>query len=111
MNEELINDLIITALEGGSNYWYTTKSPVCKDGEAPSEALIRMSKDTPYPIYDTENPEDILGYLSQENITKGVELFEKHHEEHHVDAMYGNWDAETADVFFRVVVLQELTFG
>lgn len=117
MNNQIRQDLLVTALEGGSNYWYylpdlsmTEKyqSPELSTSEVIWKAV---TKKRVIPVHDAENEEEKLGELSMEQIKIGEELMKKNAPEHWMNANDENWDAETADVWFQFVVMGELIFG
>ena len=118
LNDEIRNDLIITAIEGGSNYWYFLDNEACdiinqyKDkGMAFSEAILpAINDENKIPIHDCETG-DLLGYLSKESIEKGEESMYKEFSDHFSNSLNENWDAETADVWFQLCVMGELVYG
>ena len=119
MNKQIREDLLITALEGGSNYWYWLndlgehlKKYNRKYWLSASEKIWRAVRiGQIIPVYDCENPEEKLGEISKERIKIGEELMKKNSPEHWMNANEDNWDAETADVWFQYVVMGELPFG
>ena len=107
MNKELINDLLITALEGGSNYWYILKT-IPMNAE---RLLARVYDGESFTVYDAENNNEIVGEVNKATIKKGKKLFKEKEKEHYLNAMNDEWDAETSDVFFQFVVLGQITYG
>jgi len=114
-------DIIITALEGGSNYWYELDTNEFKDklpkndktfSEKISEALFN---DTTFEmnVYDIEriNIDDILGTVTQASIKKAIEIAYKDYPNIYSDFIEGTGDAETADVLFQLAVMGKLIFG
>jgi hypothetical protein len=107
--DEDIKDAIITALEGGSNYWYYLPDlGVLPDKPNPkSEILVDYLFeyiDAEVEITDIET-DDLLGYLSFNNIKRGLNLYigEKKFD----PAM----DANDADILFQYIVMGELIYG
>lgn len=119
MNKQVREDLLITALEGGSNYWYwldgipkVRKNHKSKESLSDSEKVWRaIQQGQTIAVFDCDNQEEILGTISKERIKIGEELMKKNSPEHWMNANEDNWDAETADVWFQYVVLGEITFG
>lgn len=113
-------DLIITALEGGSNYWYTFIDLEMVTNDKNAEGVfnwIMENRNAKIPVFDCEaSQEDIenrsayLGDLSYANIMRGKKLLIADRR-HFKDLKDENWDANTADVFFQYVVLGELIYG
>tara|TARA_R100001443_G_scaffold91549_1_gene98180 strand:- start:10448 stop:10885 length:438 start_codon:yes stop_codon:yes gene_type:complete len=129
-----IEEVLITALEGGINYWG------CLDGEDISvfqkwfdekiEAgelkrddsvhygwMDAMFQGCPHKIavYDIEDEEDEepLGYLSMENIGKGLQLamrdYPKTYAQHFPE--YDSGDVISADVLFQLMVMGDVVYG
>jgi len=77
-----IIDCLITALEGGSNYWYhlpdlsMTKYPAEDSGEA--NIFHSVMDGVEIPVEDIETNK-LLGYITKENIERGIKLFLEHH--------------------------------
>lgn len=134
-----IEDMLVTALEGGSSYWCSinrddlTKMRNWFDAEIKEGRLVRdesihyMWMDAIFqgcplqlPIYDAEetdgdNFEELepLGYLSMERIHEGLMLVQKY-DQNRFDTYfpeYNNGDAEDSDVIFQYIVMGEVVFG
>lgn len=109
-------DLLITALEGGSNYWYDL--PFIEMVEKPndiytmSERIFQaVCKGVEIPVHDIETGEK-LGELSMRNIRRGERTMKAEYPTTHwKDIQYGDWDATTADVWFQFIVMNEIVFG
>jgi hypothetical protein len=122
VKEQNILDTIITAIEGGSNYWYflsddamdTVRLHVPYD-ECPyiSEALgIAVMKGAAVPINDAEDEETVLGILTKESIAEGLQKAgEDGREELSMLLEDEITDANDSDVLFQYFVLGEITFG
>lgn len=117
---EVLENVFVTALEGGSNYWYTISEEAYKmvkrtiTGEAFSTSLFKCvcERGMVIPINDAEDDEEVLGYL---DFSKFPERLEK---------MYANgdgWsmeeelndegDANSSDVVFQYLVMGDLVYG
>lgn len=113
MKNKQANDLIITALEGGSNYWYYLPYQFRNTPKwmAPAEYVIQeIHKGESYKVLDNEDGE-YLGELNAPNIVRAKKLLKKDYSEFYADVMKDEWDAETADVFFQLLVMGELVYG
>lgn len=127
LSNSVRNDLIIDAIEGGSNYWYLFGIDsdniirkyigVRKDFHGDffystfSEAIMTaVVEGDEIPVYDIETRE-MLGKLSLKSIEEGEEKMYADHPQHFGDILCENNDAITADVWFQYCVMGELIFG
>ena len=115
---QLYEDLTITALEGGSNYWYFLPDLEMvlkhKDIKEPlSIKIFRAAFDRgeSVPVYDKEDNDGLLGMFNRANIDRAWQLMEEKHPRHFGDLMKENWDSTTADVWFQLAVMGELVYG
>jgi hypothetical protein len=112
--DQNIIDVMVTALEGGSNYWYNlpniemARKHYKDSGLAGSEKVIKavLEHNEVIPVYDIEDEDNHLGDISQANIKRGLQLFMDDDR-----AWTPDMDAEQADVFFQFVVMGELVYG
>jgi len=118
VEDKIFEDLLITALEGGSNYWYYLPEEFnVPEGECLSTWMFKevMTNSLQVSVCDLEDSEEedpnILGYLTKENIIKGTQLMIFKSPEHFFDLLNDNMDATTADVWFQYVVLGEIVYG
>lgn len=107
-------NLIVTALEGGSNYWYLIRgwgSLSCKTAHEPTTTRVGIelytNPDYKLDVYDLENPDDLLGSVTQGSVLKALQERQKQTS----DLLNGEYDAETADILFQQAVMGELVFG
>ena len=115
VTEQDIVDVIVTALEGGSNYWYYISDVAgihkYKDlkGLAKSEqiALAALRHDEPFEVWDIEDPENVLGYINRENILNAVKRYMLEYDGFDPYEM----DANDADTFLQYVVMDELVYS
>lgn len=116
---QTLEDLFITAMESGfSNWcfmpmstWQQLKSTYKTDlRNAPSEYVWDgvVSGETAK-FKDTESSD--TWELTLDKIVQGTELFATEEPEHYANAVSGNFDAETADVWFQFCLLGEIVFG
>ncbi len=112
--KEIQRDLIISALEGGSNYWYE----VTKHNKASKSAYLSEF------IFDQEDgfieiEADIKGQgqepgkflLNMNSVNKGWEIFKQYKIGYYTDAINENADAETGDIFLQICLFGEVIFG
>lgn len=119
--QEKINDLIITALEGGSNYWYILPESTMDvldevmETEGTDPASVRFCKaielGKTLEVNDAEDPDTVLGSISTESIQKGLQTMAQKNLEHFMQMFTDGWDADTADVAFQYFVMNDLVFG
>jgi hypothetical protein len=114
---ELFESWMITALEGGSNYWYFIKSLPKRDdlkGLAFSEALSTLvwKHDEKIEVFDIENQdEEPLGVIEKSKVVATLQKLSKENNEVFVNLTSENYDAMDCDIFFQVLVMDEITFG
>lgn len=116
------DDVIITALEGGSNYWYqlftddyrdqlvpkTEKRPAFSERIAES---LYSKPDFKLPVYDVENPEELLGIVTQASMFRAFEIAEKDHTTAYEHIMEEEYDASDADILFQLATMGKVVFG
>lgn len=114
---QLFSDLLVGALEGGSNYWYFLPDLSMvgrRKGEPWSVAIGRAvwHEGAAVPVADTNEKEGTrLGTLTKASMEKGLDLMMRKHPRHYADLIGGNDDAITADVWFQLAVMGQLVFG
>lgn len=119
---QVIEDWLVTALEGGSNYWYylpfLSVLPMDNAGEP---LAIQIAKacwygGTEVDVYDAEEvqangkPEpgaEPIGKISRANLERGCRMYL----EDDRGAMDDDCDADDADVWFQFVVMGEIVYG
>ena len=135
---ESVEEVLITALEGGSNYWYhmggEDKSTEWLEGQIEKGKLERnesihymwmdaLFQGSPHPIniYDIEEVYEYesidecepIGKLTMANIKKGLKLaqteYPKFYNQHFPE--YNNGDVTSADVIFQLITLGEVVYG
>jgi hypothetical protein len=120
---EHFENVIITALEGGSNYWYqlytddyrdqlplkTEQKPALSERIA---AALYTDPNFKLPVYDVENTDNLLGTVTQASMFKAFQLAEKdyffawQHLENEED-----FDATDADIIFQLATMGKVVFG
>ena len=123
ISRDTMENIFVTALEGGCNYWYylskesvtRVRSAVPKSEEpCLSVAIFKAvyDHDVEVPINDIENPQEVLGVLRKSELPKRLS---KMSEDGHGDAILSeiceNGDANTSDIIFQYLVMNEITFG
>jgi hypothetical protein len=121
LTDQQIKNVIVTALEGGSNYWYylpqesrfAIRSRVSEEenpyiSEAITDAVLSGADVV---IRDAEDDNEILGTLTSESIAKGLDIAIANYPEEIQDVITEDYDAGTADTLFQLFVMGEVVFG
>lgn len=114
-----VESVIISALEGGSNYWYWLDTDDFKSDlpDSGQPLTVRISKalytnsSFRMPVYDLEDKEEILGIVSQKSLKEGFEIAAKDYPNQFRAIMDESYDALDADVIFQLCVMKEVVFG
>jgi hypothetical protein len=116
ITKEQIIDVLVTALEGGSNYWYLIKDlprELESDesmglSEAIGDYVLRGGEIT---IYDLEDEDEELGELNMNKLLEAITIMKTEYPDIYQNLVNDEYDANDADVFFQVAVMGEVTFG
>jgi len=123
VSRETMENIFVTALEGGCNYWYylskdavtRVRSAVPKsEEECLSVAIFKavFDHDVEVPINDIENPSDVLGVLKKGDIPYRImKMVQDGHIDYIVSEIREEGDANTSDAIFQYLVMNEITFG
>ena len=120
LTDQQHEDLIVTALEGGSNFWYDLSDEAIKiinnATKGQKEPLsIRFWKalqnGAVIPINDIEEEDSKIGEISLASIEKGEQLLADKYPSHLADILSESGDANTADVWFQLCTLGEVVYG
>ena len=117
-NEQRSN-LLCSALEGGSNYWYYLGSDANKiidefrqPGDCGVDIIWKaIMNGKEIPVRDLENPKDVLGKMSLASIEKAEQIMAEKYPQHFADIVSGNDDATTGDIWFQLSVMAEVVYG
>lgn len=123
---ERVMDLLIGALEGGSNYWYyiignqypsdTSKIPVgsfnIMECSVWGDGSVTICNKEDYHHYGADDSRLKTWLLNEEAMRKGLELMvTKEYIRHFSDFVNEDDDANTADVFFQLSLFGEIIYG
>jgi hypothetical protein len=120
---EVLENIFVTALEGGSNYWYylpkesvfAVRSVVPKDVEECLSVAIYKAvceEGVDVPIYDAEDEEEMLGILSMTTIPERLgELIQSDNSWALRNELNGDGDADSSDIVFQYLVMGEVIYG
>ena len=137
---QAIEEILVTAMEGGSNYWYfmdgedklvkwfdekINKGELKRDDSIHYKWMDAMFQGCPHKVRildgeeaewgDAEDYDEIepLGYLTMDTISKGLSIASKEYERFfkmHVPD-YNDGDIESADVLFQLMVMGDVVYG
>ena len=108
-DKKIAENMIVTAFEGGSNYWYRIESDTSGNylKQAFSSKGLVISN---YGIQDEDEPK--VKTLNTISLEKGMVIFkEKYLKTHYVDALGENGDATTGDVFLQCCLFGSVIYG
>jgi hypothetical protein len=114
-----IENLVVSALEGGSNYWYNITDfgkPVRYEFRTDSDKIFRhvdypMNPGGYLVIESTEEPKRKSARLNLKNIHRGLVLMAAKYPAHYADVLNDNTDQSTADVFLQLALYGEVIYG
>ena len=108
-----IDDLIITGVEGGTNYWMSVEGAWNESVWGDLEKTVKEGKlkFSNRKLADTDEDHLFEKVLTEEVIQQGLQLMADKHSRHFEDFMNENEDAITGDVFIQLCVLGEVRYG
>jgi hypothetical protein len=123
ITKQRISDLLCSAFEGGSNYWYWiekfVKPPVLEWQNDPKKvyqhldyplneggALIISDKEDDNPTKSKKTYR-----LDLESIVKGIQFMAEKYPRHFADMVSEDFDATTGDVFLQCCLFDEVIYG
>ena len=113
IDEQRIQDLLICALEGGSNYWYEIRSYNYPEGETKQSLGIEFPHvQLPFhggslTIVDKETGDE-CGVLDRDACVRGLQVMSRDHPKCWADFIEENEDACTGDVFLQCALFGEV---
>jgi hypothetical protein len=114
-----IEDLFVTALEGGSNYWYYLKNlpkevkyNIKERGQATAEAIANHVINGGYiQFFDVEDENELLGTVDMDKLLDAISLIKKDYPDTWNNILDENADAQDADIFLQLAVMGDIVFG
>lgn len=111
----IFENIIVTALEGGSNYWYLINDKIGQPkGTSPSTYIAdKLWNDKEYrlDIYDINDEDELLGVITNKTCQKAFNIMADRYPKHLDNILDENIDNDDADIFFQLAVMGEVTFG
>jgi hypothetical protein len=119
ITKENIIDIFVTALEGGSNYWYYiptipngVRDIMDETGMATSEAIGQYVLKGGYvQINDAEDEEEVLGNVDMDGLLDAIQKVKTEFPDVYNNIIDEEYDADDADIFFQIAVMGEIVFG
>ena len=121
---EILENIFITALEGGSNYWYfldrdaidiIEKFIPYRKGNCISETIFKavMDHGCELPIRDADDASEIIGTLSARTMQERLQaLSENEHYSWAIEAeLSEEGDACSSDIMFQAMCLGEVIYS
>lgn len=116
--EEAMPDLLTTALEGGSNYWYRIPGRSVKavekyrqeDEPFVNGILAALNDNQAIAIHDAETNE-ALGLLSKDSGLRAFRKIATEHPDQYAAIITETYDAADADLWMQIAVMNEVVFG
>ena len=112
ISHQQIVDQLITAREGGINYW-CDEFAITKDGQPlPFMQLLDKPELLPNCLFEVREEENgKIHKIDYNQIIRGLEVMSQDYIRHFGDLFTDNGDATTADVFMQCAVFGELVYG
>jgi hypothetical protein len=123
ISREVLEDVFVTALEGGSNYWYYLSEKAVADirkAVSKSEeqflavAMLKaiIDHDVKVPINDADNEDEVVGVITRALIEPRLQMLADSDSKWALEAhLQGQGDADSADVVFQYLAMGELVYG
>jgi hypothetical protein len=127
-----IVDVFVTAIEGGSNYWYyildipnevkqIMKSESLAFSEACGKYVLNGGELIIYDVeevgemddvdeFSTQKPEP-LGHINMDSLLDAINVMKRDFPEMYENIVMDEYDAEDADVFFQIATMGEVVYG
>ena len=123
ISREVLEDIFVTALEGGSNYWYYLPEESIKairkavpKSEDPylSTAILKaiLDHDVKVLVNDAEQEDELIGIVSKSTIQARLQLLSDSNNRWALEShVREDGDASSADVVFQYLAMGEVVYG
>lgn len=107
-----VTDLLISAIEGGSNYWYRLEN----DNDDTSRGYWERVWDSGLKVSDRCADEPYKGeptekIINEKTMMEGLQLMQTKYPHHFANVVSDQGDASTGDVFLQLCVFGEIIYG
>jgi hypothetical protein len=123
VSREVLEDIFITALEGGSNYWYylphesikAIRQAVPKSVDPYlSTAIVKaiLDHDVKVAINDADDETEVVGIITRGTLQARLQLLAESKMKWALDAhIKEEGDADSADIVFQYLAMGEVIYG
>ena len=122
ISQEVLEDIFVTALEGGSNYWYFLSEeavkmireavPKSEDPHLSTSILKAILKGVKVPINDAENEDDVIGTISLDTMQERLQMLaDSKNKTALIRPIEEEGDADSADTVFQYLAFGEIVYG
>jgi len=123
VSREVLEDVFVTALEGGSNYWYflpihsvnlIRKAVPSEVDPYLSTAILKaiLDHDVKVAINDAENEDEVVGIITKDLIMPRLQLLASSPNKWALEAHINEeGDADSADIVFQYIAMGEAVYG
>lgn len=123
ISREVLEDVFVTALEGGSNYWYYLPEESIKaireavpKSEDPylSTAILKaiLDHDVKVLVNDAEQEDELIGIISKSTMQARLQLLSDSDSRWALEShVREEGDASSADVVFQYLAMGEVVYG
>jgi len=116
---DMFEGIMVTALEGGSNYWYLidlNDTGVSREKYEKDPHSVQVAKMIWYDrinlrVLDKEDEDVLLGEVNLTTIKTAFEIICSQYPQTYLNLIQDQYDTEDADIFFQIATMGELTFG
>lgn len=123
VKREVLEDIFVTAIEGGSNYWYFLSDHAIakirravpkEEDECISTAILKaiLDHDVKVEINDADDEDEIVGVITRGTMQARLQLLadspNKWALEQHIKE---EGDADSADIVFQYLAMGEVIYG
>jgi hypothetical protein len=122
IKRQVLEDIFVTALEGGSNYWYYLSEeaiklirkavPKSEDPYLSTAILKAIEKGVEVPINDAEDEEEVIGTISLKTMKERLQkLADSKNRDALVSHINENGDGDSADIVLQYLAFGEIVYG
>lgn len=123
IDRDTLENIFVTALEGGSNYWYyiPTESILAIRQAVPksvdpylSTAILKaiLDHNVDVKICDAEDEDEVLGIISSSTMQQRLQkMWDSPNRDILKAEIDGQGDADLSDVVFQYIVMGEVVYG
>ena len=123
ISREVLEDIFVTALEGGSNYWYYLPEESIKairdavpKSEDPyiSTAILKAILDHDVKVFvnDAEDEDELIGIVSKSTMQARLQFLSDSEDRWALEShVREDGDASSADVVFQYLAMGEVVYG